>query len=344
MGIFLYLSTSARGKSPTPADTRLLSGAPVSIMTYNVKGLPWPVAWGRPAALRAISNRLLELRHQGHAPNIVVLQEAFTGAAQAIGRDAGYRYVVNGPSRSDKEDMPGSAEDGSFIAGAQWEKGETEGKLLGSGLQLMSDYPVVKVRRMTYPPFACAGFDCLANKGALLVTIRVPDSVSPIDIVTTHLNSRGASGVSDNRSLHAYARQGALLTAFINRYHDPSYPLVVAGDFNVGSGAPRRRALGAQIAGWYRKGEILSALHEAAAHRAIEANAVPPDALTALYRAKDWQFFASGRRMRLRMVGVRVPFGREADGGMLSDHIGYTSVFTLEGQEPGRPRSQAVPG
>ena len=35
---------------------------PLSVMTYNVRGLPWPIAWGRADALAQIGDRLAALR------------------------------------------------------------------------------------------------------------------------------------------------------------------------------------------------------------------------------------------------------------------------------------------
>lgn len=300
------------------------------VLTYNVKGLPWPIARGRAAAISSITGRLRGLRRERLGPQIVVLQEAFTEDARAIGRAAGYRYVVDGPAASDASDAPMDAQDRQFLADAHWWAGETEGRLTGSGLQILSDYPIVAVHRMAYPAFACAGYDCLANKGVLLARVQVPGASSPIDIVTTHLNSRNSSGVSDERSLHAYRRQFALLSAFINRWHDPSIPLIAAGDFNVGSALPRQSVLRAEIASWRVGGTVRDALQQIATGRGIEALQLSQDALWTLRRARDLQLFAPGTRSHLRLIGVRVPFGRDPTGAMLSDHVGYASLFRLD--------------
>ncbi len=72
----------------------------LSVMTYNIHGLPWPVAWGRTSAFVQIAQRLGALRAQGRQPHVVLLQEAFTQQAQSIGRAAGYRYVVEDHRRT----------------------------------------------------------------------------------------------------------------------------------------------------------------------------------------------------------------------------------------------------
>ena len=69
----------------------------IKLLTYNVAGLPWPAASGRPQALQRIGDRLAALRRQGQAPHVVVLQEAFTSEALAIGARAGYRYQARVP-------------------------------------------------------------------------------------------------------------------------------------------------------------------------------------------------------------------------------------------------------
>ena len=214
----------------------------ISVLTYNVKGLPWPVARGRDAALEAIALRLRLLRAQARQPHIVVLQEAFTEKARSIGQTAGYPYIVDGPTASFPNPATPTVQDRRFMASARWWKGETQGKWVGSGLQVLSDYPVVGVRRIAYPAFACAGYDCLANKGALLVSVKIPGAPTPVDIITTHLYSKRSSGVPDERSLYAYRRQLGVLTAFIRDSRDPRRPLIVAGDFNVGAARPRRAA------------------------------------------------------------------------------------------------------
>ena len=298
----------------------------LSVLTYNVKGLPWPLAAGRPEAFSAMAERLQAMRAEGRSPQVMVLQEAFTADAQDIGREAGYRYVAYGPPAEEEGGGSATAADRLHLAGSSWMKGETAAKLLGSGLQILSDYPVLAVRSMAFPPFACAGFDCLANKGAVMVTLSVPGAPSPVDIVTTHLNCRRKSGVSIRRSLYAYKRQVAHLSRFIAENHNPDFPLIVAGDFNVGQDQQRKQFLSRELReGWQKGMPAADALRELAA----SGYDLPDDARRAMRKAKDWQFFVSGRKAMLSAKAIDVPFGTENDGGMLSDHVGYTAVYRL---------------
>jgi endonuclease/exonuclease/phosphatase family metal-dependent hydrolase len=294
----------------------------ISVLTYNIEGAPWPFARNRNLAFRRIVARLTALRRQGRAPRIVVLQEAFSGEARAIGRQSGYRYVVDGPAAADPAPAAASELDRQFLTGAHWWVGETEGRIADSGLQILSDDPVVRVRRMAFPDFACAGFDCLASKGAVLATVSIPGAPSAIEILTTHLNSRHSSHVADERSQVAFARQAGLLGAFVNRWHDPALPLIAAGDFNAGTAPPRLAALRASVARW--RGRFRNAV------AAVLARTPPSPELRAIVaHGTDWQFYASGTAVPIDANRIEVPFGRDTDGGTLSDHMGYTVIYSV---------------
>ena len=46
--------------------------------------------------------------------------------------------------------------------------------------------------------------------------------------------------------------------------------------------------------------------------------------------AKDREFYASGATASIVPVGIAVPFGREADGSMLSNHVGYVIDYRVD--------------
>lgn len=304
--------------------------APVglSVMTYNIHGLPWPIARGRDADFGRIAARLRAMRKNGAQPHVVVLQEAFTPAAKAIGRAGGYPFSATGPAAAEMNRQPLTASDLSFAAGASWFKGERSGKLVDSGLEILSDYPIVGVRRMAFPAFACAGYDCLANKGVLMVALAVPGSPTPVVVATAHFNSRASSGVADQRSNYAYARQVDAAGAFLAESPWRRYPIIFAGDFNVGKSLPRRTYLAAAVAHWWagwRRGPVRDAMHSCHGR----PDRFPGAAEESFARAKDWQFFASTRLAAISADAIAVPFGRAADGSMLSDHFGYTARYRL---------------
>ncbi|WP_173204296.1 hypothetical protein [Sphingopyxis sp. BSNA05] len=78
----------------------------ISVMSYNIKGLPWPIAAGRSAALGKIGERLAKLRAMGTAPTIVVLQEGFIDAAAAIKHQAAINMLPPDQQRLTRAKSP----------------------------------------------------------------------------------------------------------------------------------------------------------------------------------------------------------------------------------------------
>ena len=57
---------------------------------------------------------------------------------------------------------------------------------------------------------------------------------------------------------------------------------------------------------------------------------MPEDAFRTLRRGKDWQISAPALASAMLPRAVSVPFGRESDGSMLSDHMGYVVHYRWE--------------
>lgn len=298
------------GAAPVTAD--------LSVMTYNVKGLPWPLASGRPAALRSIGLRLARLRAAGRQPDVVVLQEAFTPEAKAIARLSGYAYVVEGaytrPAPTDAE----RASRHRFL-------GETQPAVMDSGLMILTDLPVLSVSRAAFPPAACAGWDCLAAKGLAMVTLDVPGR-GPVDVATVHLNCQGASGASKPRATAAYVQQVRFLSEYLSAERHQGAPLVLAGDFNLGYRPKRVAALRSALARLSKDEQPSEALSDVLTRSASKS----PELRYIHARARDLQYGFSGSHLAAVPVGADVPFGTETDGTMLSDHMGYTVHYRLE--------------
>lgn len=289
----------------------------ISILTYNVAALPWPIARDRDAALLRIGARLADMRRRGDQPSVVVLQEAFTPAAKALGDHAGYLYQVHGPVG---RDGPGDPE-------GKWYLGETGDSAVDSGLVILTDFPVVRVERAAFPSGACAGYDCLAAKGVLLVTVEVPGR-GEVAIAATHLNSRKASGAPYAQTHVAYRRQVEFLTGFLAERGQGGLPLVVAGDFNRGDRKARIAALSdglGRLTGTrgLREAFGLSMAHDGAGLGRSR------DAAWIHTKARDMQFLFDGRAMAIEPVSAEIPFGTEQDGSTLSDHMGFTVRYRL---------------
>lgn len=317
---------------PMPAAAAAATPATLTVMTYNVAAMPWPVAMGRPQALAAIAERLRRLRRTGQAPQVVVLQEAFTEEARAIGAAAGYRYRIDGPSAETPRPRPPVPLDAAFLAARSSWTGERTGPWISSGLMILSDYPIRGVARAAFPQDACAGFDCLANKGVLLAKVALPGLAAPVEIVTAHLNAGRKSGTPTAHNLYAYRQQMAALDRFLARQASPDLARIMAGDFNVSHSTDRlarfkamwRRAALIPVTAMGRDKHATKCGRESACDGALPIAPNVP-----LIHANDWQFYASGRAVTLAPLRRTIPFGREPDGGMLSDHIGYSVTYAV---------------
>jgi endonuclease/exonuclease/phosphatase family metal-dependent hydrolase len=312
--------------------------APLSMLTYNIAGLPWPIATGRPRALARIAGRLAALRRAGRQPHIVLLQEAFTAEAAAIARDAGYAHAAFGPDRGLRTPVAAGPGDIAYLNAGRWDRGEQIGKRVGSGLVILSDYPIVAVERMAFPDFACAGFDCLANKGVLIAHLAVPGVDRPVAVVDTHLNARGAAGVPIARTLRAYARQAGLMAGFVAAQVPRDRMLLIGGDMNIGHDRERARVFFGAFA---RAGLDFVTPAQAGSRLALAAGGpADPRALRDLWhavqRAKDWTFARGRWGGRLAVARADVPFGSEADGAPWSDHFGYVIHYARAAAAPVR--------
>lgn len=204
----------------------------LSVMTYNVAGLPWPVKTGRGKALKAIGAELGRMRAAGTQPDVVLIQEGFRKEVWDLIDTSGYTYVAKGPRKKQRDPNVFARNERPDYRRVKYRrKGEGLGKWGSSGLWVLSDHPIERVGSHAYR--YCAGLDCLANKGAMLAAIRVPGLTPPVEIVNTHLNSKGASGVPRRRATAAHHLQADELKRFLADARTPGAPLIVGGDFNV---------------------------------------------------------------------------------------------------------------
>lgn len=303
-------------------------GTQLQVMTYNVKGLPWPVTSDRKIELAAIGDRLRTMRARGDAPDVVVLQEAFTDEARAIAARAGYAHIAYGPTADEVvEGDPGKPMPDLY----RW-RGEGLGAYISSGLVLMSNHPILATRRIAFPRNACAGYDCLSNKGVLLARIAVPGVAVPVEIVTAHMNSRLPTRTPVPHANEAFVRQMAALDRFIAANADPRSPMIFGGDLNIDS-EPRRIATLRQSDARWRK------VSDETADNAIFAICARPilpcrpgigiDAIVKKKRNNDWQLSFSGSQVAVQPVSAAIRFMPDSDGRVLSDHQAVLVSYRL---------------
>jgi endonuclease/exonuclease/phosphatase family metal-dependent hydrolase len=298
----------------------------LTVLSYNVEGLPWPIASARQDAAVAIGRSLRNLRSRQGAPQVVAVQEAFGSAQKRIGRFAGYRYAAFGPAQAQAGAGPANADDRRFRASATVWRGESGLRVEDSGLAVFSDYPILWARRVAFPDYACAGWDCLANKGMLAVAVRLPGQAQPVILVDTHLNSNAASGTSTARSFYAYRRQVDALDAFAADLKATGDPVILAGDFNVGHDGSRSSYLARALLA--REGFGIAAAEYTCGGA---CRMLAPQNQPTADGSKTIVAYGMGRRGSLAPEGATASFGFGPDGRHLSDHIGVERSFSVRG-------------
>lgn len=304
-----------------------------SVMTYNLEGLPWPARSGRPAKLKEIGARLRGMHADGTAPDIVLFQEMFSSAAKKAVAASGYGAIAPGPRRvSSPEDGPERKLSGK----SKPLKGELGLRVLGSGLSIASRYPIIERDREAFGRRACAGFDCLANKGVMMARIYLPNVPVPVDIFNSHMNARDASKVSEKRNLEAHQRQVAMASAFIADTSDEDNPLIFGGDFNMRHSEQRWEG--------FSEYHPLNLVHKYCVEESERCDVrLSWDGDAPWMDTQDLQFFADGRRAEIRPVRVEAMFDGRAGQPRLSDHDAFKVTYEIQWVERSEEREAARP-
>lgn len=308
------------------------SGIRLNVMTYNVKGLPWPVTADRTAELATIGDRLSAMRLSGSGPDVVVLQEAFSSEARAIATRAGYAYVVYGPGSADQ--APAYAE--SSMADRYPWKGEGLGAYVSSGLVLMSDHPITNIRRAAFPRTACAGYDCLANKGVLLARIDVPGLALPVEMMTAHMNSRIPTRTPIAHANQAFDRQMAALDRFVAANADPRLPMIFGGDLNLDADPQRIAALRRSSVNWARDvggGDPAAIFAVCGRSPAPCRPGIGFASIAQKKRNNDWQMAFGSADVAVQPVSAAIRFMPDPAGRTLSDHQAVQVSYRLSASQ-----------
>jgi hypothetical protein len=268
-------------------------------LSYNVHGLPLPIFVDHDN-YDDIGRYLRKLREEGRGPHVVAIQEAFHTKTWRVVTHSGYPYVAVGPQPS---------------AG-----------LTGSGLLVLSEYPVELVDKMVFDD--CGGTDCLSRKGVVHARIRVPGLPSAIDYFNTHMNA-GYKGTWPGKKAAEKIRQRQLddVKPWYLNVRDPYLPGFFSGDFNFKAEPVPAPALNfpyfVSFSGMEDTGRACVELFGCAGD---------PSKIGAWETRIDHTFYASGAgdgAMRVTPVYYNLIFENASDGGALSDHPGVETHYQL---------------
>jgi len=314
----------------------------VSVLIYNVAGLPWPVGCGkksrdvddrgeripiacnRSSALKEIGDTLGQLRRRGAEPDIVLLQEAFVSAAAEIPVRGGYPNWVAGPGSRDLGSRYSERASREFIEERSFWKGEKLGKLQPSGLILASNFPIAVHYAHPFNQWECGGFDCLANKGLLVVELQIPGLPQNLALATTHYNARNSTGVSNERALLAHNLQVEETSAFLEELDKDSLPFIWGGDLNMRH-APDRIEYFVE-----RAGDSLNEVSSYCSHPATDCEVrIRWDSDKPWFETQDLQGWVPGALVLVEPVRVEAVFDEPVNGVMPSDHNGLLVFYRL---------------
>lgn len=308
----------------------------LDVLTFNIEGLGWPARRNRGPSLKRIGAILADLRARGEAPDIILLQEAFSPTAIRAMTDAGYPYRAWGPSRTQRRRLPvPDRRQGP----ARWLKGEAGFNIVGSGLAILSRYPIVAVESEPFGSKRCAGYDCLSNKGVQYAQILLPGAPQPIALFNTHLNSQGSSGVPAERSGAAHAMQVADLATFTTMTKAPGTPAIVGGDFNMRDSRPRLEQFDSSM-------NRFTMVHRFCVTQATVCEVkLSWDGDEPWMDTQDLQLFRDGTLVKITPVRVEAMFDGTAGSPQLSDHDGFRVIYRLAWRSPARAvHPAATPG
>ncbi len=182
----------------------------LKVMTYNIHGLPG--LKHNKARMLYIGQKLSEMRLSSQGPDLVLIQEAFSPYSRLLVEKSGYPYVIWGPQNSFSDLLVRS-------------------QLVGSGLVILSRYPIEKINEMSFSSDSCVGWDCYIKKSVMMIKVSPQGWGHSIQILNTHMNSNKGSGASQALVDRAKYLQIQELEKFLNQ-NPTEDPIIFAGDFN----------------------------------------------------------------------------------------------------------------
>jgi exonuclease III len=290
----------------------------LTVLTYNIAALPWPLKENTDRRLRLTRQELSEWQLSGSAPDIILFQEAFTPESQSMIQNIGYQYTLWGPDEETSVQLYIAPEE-TCVSDQSILKGEGLRPVYGGGLAIVSRYPLSEPTATPFGSHKCAGYDCLANKGIAQAKVIIPGLPSPLQVATTHLNSKRSSGVSDTRSAYAHQLQLLELRARFESWSKDNMPVVAGGDLNVHDS-------------WVRAGNLLDVLTDTE-YQLSRISCAYDEQCRSLGLAwedqQDHHLYRSSDNLHIAPIEEREIFVDPIDGQLLSDHNGYLVRYRI---------------
>jgi len=289
------------------------------VLSYNVNDLPWPLRKKSKAAMKFIGRDLARRRADGTAPDIVLLQEAFTDRSKKLVKLAGYPHVQRGPGRRKAQGSLAAEQRPAKIQMRAASRGVESDKYVSSGLYVLSKYPIVGSAFELFGE-SCSGNDCKANKAILLVRIQLPGMTKPLDVLTSHMDANVKREASAKKRRKAHRKQTEIVKAFIDRFNGARSALF-AGDLNIKDAA--RYKYFVQRLGVVNAGEVCVANQK----KCRLGTHATPDSLWR--KTNDHHFIVQGSDFDIAPVFMERNYDQRVKGKRLSDHLGFEAIYQV---------------
>lgn len=194
-------------------------------------------------------------------------------------------------------------------------KGPANSKIISSGLYILSAFPVEFSQGLLYQNDDCGTWDCFASKGAVAARIQFPKVPFKLLVSTTHAQSGEEWNDPRASQLQDYAR-------FLKSLINPDLGVITGGDFNTQPALPSYHDFKART-GFKNVGETCVV----PAFKCVMQSGTNEKNL--LDESDDQFFYQSGQKVSIRPVSVVRNFAAPYKGRVLSDHLGYETVFEI---------------
>jgi endonuclease/exonuclease/phosphatase family metal-dependent hydrolase len=267
----------------------------LKILTFNIWGSPTAKD---PSRHEDIGRILGEQRKLGLAPQVVLIQEAFTSrAVRALTQLSGYPYSKFGPGA-----------------------GPTKAS---SGLIILSEFPITASAAVKYT--RCTSWDCFANKGAVHSRLSIPGLPHPFEIFNTHMNSNPDTDfwTPIEQAQEMRFLQSQELREFSENHRISEAPVIFGGDFNFN----RTGFDYESFVGFTSTSNAAEECGQLGPSRCQGSQAAHQYWQSAI----DHQFYDRGRspRVDVQPIEFRQVFTELVKGRRLSDHPGVEITYLL---------------
>lgn len=289
------MSVASRGLNQLAQAQQAGATKPVinlTVMNYNIKGLGG-LFGGNKGNLKRIAAEIEAKVQNGTAPDVILFQEVFSSDANKIVKGLNtpelYPYRMKGPDDS--------------------------GHTYNSGLVALSRIPILSNDLVTFEN-QCSSWDCHANKGAQLITIKANHWPEPIRILNTHLQA--TNEFDDIRN-----QQIMTLKSFYAPFEGVHLNTIFAGDFNTKPNRPSYEFFKSNFKSLQNVGEYCLKNANCQVHPNVASNLL-------LEATKDHQFYSCSSESDMAPIHFVRNFSNEVDGLELSDHKAYQVVYRVD--------------